>query len=41
VSKRFDEKIAPRLDVGVPVTAAALRNEAGIVGAAWQAHRMR
>ncbi len=41
VSKRFDDKIAPRLDVGVPVTAAALRNEAGIVGAAWQAHRMR
>jgi polyphosphate glucokinase len=41
VSKRFDDKIAPRLDVGVPVSAAALRNEAGIVGAAWQAHRMR
>jgi len=41
VSKRFEDKIAERLDVGVPVTAAALRNEAGIVGAAWQAHRLR
>lgn len=41
VSKRFEDKIAARLDVGVPVTAAALRNEAGIVGAAWQAQRLR
>jgi polyphosphate glucokinase len=37
VSKRFEEKIAPRLEVDVHVTAAALRNDAGIVGAAWYA----
>jgi len=39
VSKRFEEKIAPRLTLDVPVVPAALRNDAGIVGAAWQAYR--
>ena len=39
VSKHFEDKIAPRLNVRTPVMAAALRNEAGIVGAAWQASR--
>ena len=37
VSKRFEDKIAERLKVETPVKAAALRNEAGIVGAAWYA----
>lgn len=41
VSKHFEEKFAARLTLDVPVVAAALRNEAGIVGAAWEAHRRR
>ncbi len=39
VSRRFEDKIAPRLELRTPVTAAALRNEAGIVGVAWHASR--
>ncbi len=40
VSKRFEDKIAPRLRLRTPVRAAALRNDAGIVGAAWHASRV-
>ncbi len=38
ISKHFEQKMAPRLSLETSVTAAALRNDAGIVGAAWYAH---